>query len=110
MHYGLLTLLLSCRLLTTVSMEGQEPILLKLWPRGAQGTSSTKEPETTVSRPELNGTRGNIIRITNVTDPTLTVYRPAATGNSGAAIVVFPGGGYRWLAMDIEGSEICDLV
>ena len=37
----------------------------------------------------------------------MTVY--AAKGrNTGAAVVVFPGGGYRFLAMDLEGTEICD--
>src|SRR4051794_9628762 len=80
---------------------------MKLWPHGAPGTPTTKEFETTVNRPELNGTRGNITRLTNVTNPTLAVYRPT-TANNGAAIIVFPGGGYQWLAMDLEGSEVCD--
>jgi acetyl esterase/lipase len=45
--------------------------------------------------------------ITGVTQPTFTVYSPK-TGNTGAAIVVFPGGGYKALAIDIEGTEVCD--
>ena len=37
----------------------------------------------------------------------MTVY--AAKGrNTGVAMVVFPGGGYQFLAMDSEGTEICD--
>jgi acetyl esterase/lipase len=44
--------------------------------------------------------------VTNVTDPALIVYRPASP--NGAAILVFPGGGYLWLAIDIAGSEVCD--
>jgi acetyl esterase/lipase len=87
-------------------MQAQEPITLKLWPHGAPGTPTTKEPESVVNRPDLNDKRGPITRITNVTNPTLTVYRPVAH-NSGTAIMVFPGGAYRWLAMDIEGSEVC---
>jgi len=44
---------------------------------------------------------------THVSRPTMTVY--AARGhNTGAAVVVFPGGGYQVLAMDLEGTEICD--
>jgi hypothetical protein len=43
----------------------------------------------------------------NVSQPTMTVYSPKGT-NTGAAVVVFPGGGYMCLAMDIEGTEICD--
>jgi acetyl esterase/lipase len=44
--------------------------------------------------------------VTNVTRPTLTVYAPKGR-NTGAAVVVLPGGGFQMLAMDIEGTEIC---
>jgi len=45
--------------------------------------------------------------IEKVSRPTMTVYSP--TGHStGAAIVVFPGGGYQGLAIDLEGTEVCD--
>jgi acetyl esterase/lipase len=37
----------------------------------------------------------------------MTVYSPAAD-NTGAAVVVFPGGGYQGLAIDLEGTEVCD--
>jgi len=43
----------------------------------------------------------------NVTQPTMTVYSPEGT-NTGVAVVVLPGGGYTSLAMDLEGTEICD--
>ncbi|CAN5316398.1 alpha/beta hydrolase [soil metagenome] len=42
-----------------------------------------------------------------VSTPTMTVY-PAKGENSGAAVVIFPGGGYWILAMDIEGTDVCD--
>ena len=45
--------------------------------------------------------------ISNVTRPTMTVYSPKAK-NTGAAVVVFPGGGYEILAVDLEGTEVCD--
>lgn len=45
--------------------------------------------------------------VTNVSDPTMTVYSPTAK-NTGAAVVVFPGGGFEVLAIDLEGSEVCD--
>jgi acetyl esterase/lipase len=44
---------------------------------------------------------------TNVTRPTLTVYTPKGK-NTGAAAVVFPGGGFQVLAMALEGTEVCD--
>ncbi len=46
-------------------------------------------------------------RANDVSHPTMTMY--AAKGhNTGVAVVVFPGGGYQFLAMDLEGTEICD--
>src|SRR6266478_107855 len=43
----------------------------------------------------------------HVSRPTMTVYSPSAK-NTGAAVVVFPGGGYEDLAIDLEGTEVCD--
>lgn len=45
--------------------------------------------------------------VTNVSQPTMTVYSPTDR-NTGVAMVVFPGGGYQVLAMDLEGTEVCD--
>ena len=45
--------------------------------------------------------------IENVSQPTMTVYSPKGK-NTGIAIVVFPGGGYKCLAIDLEGTEVCD--
>src|SRR3546814_16166364 len=43
----------------------------------------------------------------NVTVPTLTVF-PAKQPGNGAAMLVFPGGGFSKPAIDLEGSEVCD--
>lgn len=48
-------------------------------------------------------------RVANVSRPTMTVYAPKGP-NTGAAMIVFPGGGYQILAMDLEGTEICDWI
>jgi acetyl esterase/lipase len=48
-----------------------------------------------------------VVGVSNVTRPTMTVYSPKGK-NSGVAVVVFPGGGYQVLAIDLEGTEICD--
>jgi len=45
-------------------------------------------------------------RLTNVTRPTLTIFRPAKDKDTGAAVVVCPGGGYNILAWDLEGEEV----
>src|SRR5947207_5701331 len=47
------------------------------------------------------------VGVSNVTRPTITVYSPQGK-NTGAAVVVFPGGGYQVLAIDLEGTEVCD--
>src|SRR5439155_14230900 len=49
----------------------------------------------------------HVIAVRNVSQPTLTVYSPKEK-NTGAAVVVFPGGGYQILAIDLEGTEVCD--
>jgi acetyl esterase/lipase len=81
---------------------------LDLWPHGTPGALPNRESEgdTTTAKDRLVAGRP-VIRIGNVSLPTLTLYAP--TGKStGAAVVVFPGGGYRILAIDLEGTEVCD--
>ncbi len=48
-------------------------------------------------------------QILNVSTPTMTVFPPKGE-NSGTSIIVFPGGGFRIIAIDLEGSEICDWI
>jgi len=45
--------------------------------------------------------------VTHVSNPTMTVYAPSGK-NTGSAVVVFPGGGFEVLAIDLEGTEVCD--
>ena len=47
------------------------------------------------------------VYVDKVSTPTMTVYSPMGK-NTGAAVVVFPGGGYEVLAIDLEGTEVCD--
>jgi acetyl esterase/lipase len=66
-----------------------------------------------VEGPEVVGTVEKLIAgrpwsyVGRVSLPTMTVYSPKG-GNTGAAVVVFPGGGYQILAIDLEGTEVCD--
>ncbi|MGB6131340.1 MAG: alpha/beta hydrolase [Acidobacteriaceae bacterium] len=82
---------------------------LALWPHGAPGAVTATGPERnfTTAKDKLVAGRP-VMRIGNVTDPTITFYAAPKTHNSGAAVVVFPGGGYQILAMDLEGTEVCD--
>jgi acetyl esterase/lipase len=47
------------------------------------------------------------LEVSNVSRPTMTVYSPKGK-NTGVAVVVFPGGGYKILAIDLEGTEAAD--
>lgn len=83
-------------------------ITLPLWPAGAPGAAADAKPEvdTTTAKEALVAGRP-LVRLGNVSVPTLTVYQPKGP-KTGAAVVVFPGGGYYILAIDLEGSEVCD--
>lgn len=48
------------------------------------------------------------VHVSNVTKPTITVYRPDESIKNGSAVIVMPGGGFNILAIDLEGEEICD--
>lgn len=81
------------------------PTLL-LWPNGAPGAPQNPGREVATTTGKFVAGKP-VTRVNNVSTPTLTLYAPK-TGNSGAAIVVFPGGGYQILAIDLEGTEVCD--
>ena len=65
-------------------------------------------PEQDITKPTDRLVDGRpLMHLTNVSQPTLAVYKPAAKADTGAAVVVLPGGGYRILAYDLEGTEVC---
>ena len=89
------------------SLYAQRPTL-PLWPNGAPGAPPNPLPEADTTTAKDNLIAGKpLIRLGNVSTPTLTLYAPSSN-NTGAAVVVFPGGGYRILAIDLEGTEVCD--
>lgn len=81
---------------------------LDLWPGQPPGEIAAKGEERDTTGDKDNHVGGKrLIRLGNVSRPTLTVYRPAKDKDTGAAVVVCPGGGYNILAMDLEGTEVC---
>jgi acetyl esterase/lipase len=83
-------------------------ITLKLWPHGAPDAQPAAGPEKDTTTAKDASIAGRpIIRLGNVATPTITLYKPNGK-NTGAAIVVFPGGSYNILAIDLEGTEVCD--
>ena len=78
---------------------------LPIWPKLSNAVA-VQESDTTKPTDDLVAGR-RVIRLTGVTNPTVTFFPAPPAKNSGTAIVVFPGGGYRILAFDLEGTEVC---
>src|SRR3990172_5810971 len=82
-------------------LSASEPIVVPLWEGGAPGAKVYRaRPERPVPWHEADGW------VEEVNDPSLTVYLPAEGTAKGAAIVVAPGGGHRFLAADHEGHAV----
>jgi acetyl esterase/lipase len=81
---------------------------LPIWPGAVPDKQPVAEPEneTATVTDSLVGGRP-WVWMGKVSRPTMTVYSPKEN-NTGAAVVVFPGGGYMILAIDLEGTEVCD--
>ena len=79
---------------------------IRLWPGTAPGEKQQLGPEQDMTKPTDNLIAGrSVIRLGNVSEPTITIY---PSSKPGPAVVVFPGGGYHILAMDLEGTEVCE--
>jgi acetyl esterase/lipase len=77
-----------------------------IWPGAVPDAVADAQPESTglVQKPVAGRPWTYVV---DVSQPTMTFY-PPKSGNTGAAMVVFPGGGYEALAIDLEGTEVCD--
>lgn len=96
-------------LLAAATLAPAQQTTLPLWPQGTPEPWHVSGPEKDTTTPSDQLIAGKpLLRITNIATPTLTVYQPQSAKNNGAAVLVFPGGGYRILAYDLEGTEVCD--
>jgi acetyl esterase/lipase len=102
-------------LVTAFALAGQvssaaEPMKpVELWPAGAPDETKPIGEEADLTKPDEGLIAGKrLIRLGNVSKPTITVYPAPAEGNTGTAVVVCPGGAYHILALDLEGSEVCE--
>ena len=102
-------------LLLSVTAAAQQPSgwpppasrpVLALWPGTVPDATASAGPEEDLHTGSLIAGKP-IITLGNVATPTMTLYKPSGQSN-GAAVIVFPGGGYTILAIDLEGTEVCD--
>jgi acetyl esterase/lipase len=80
-----------------MALAGEPVATVNLWPGTPPGDTKDLGPEKTV--------RG---MLTNVSTPTISVYKPQKEKDSHVAIIVAPGGGFSGLAMEHEGTQVCD--
>jgi acetyl esterase/lipase len=99
----LLTLALTARAFSQTTMP--------LWPGTPPGAPNIapgqQEHDTTTPTDNLIAGK-RVARIGFVSQPTLAFYPASKDKNTGATIVVFPGGSYRIIAYDLEGTEVCE--
>lgn len=81
--------------------RSQDSTIIHLWPGQVPGLSAEKHP----ARVTDDHSR-DVVRLTDVTDPTLTVFTPPAGQANGGSVLICPGGGYQILAINLEGYEI----
>lgn len=92
----------------TTAWQPPGHVQVPIWPEAAPDPQPVRGPE--VVEPSGNTflvAGKQVIGVSNVTRPTMTVYSPKSE-NTGIAVIVFPGGGYQTLAIDLEGTEVCD--
>ena len=93
----------------TVLFAADTPTVFPLWPNKAPGETNMIGEEKDMTKPGEGLVAGQrVIRLGNVSKPTITLYRAPKEKDTGAAVIVFPGGGYNILAWDLEGTEVCD--
>ena len=104
-----------CVLFATGVARAQTPVWepgaghtqVAIWPGRAPDLQPAAGPEDLVTDRDSLVAGKPVSAVRNVTRPTMTVFSPEGK-NTGAAVVVFPGGGYQILAIDLEGTEVCD--
>jgi acetyl esterase/lipase len=103
MRFRTLALVLVCGHVLS-SARADEPLVVDVWPgKPAGDNAETIGPEKWLDpRPGDKWQKW----VTNVTRPTLTIYRPPQDKDNGAAALICPGGGYHALMWDLEGEEV----
>ena len=95
-------------LLAMISLVHQslaaEPETVKLWPEGTPSKMVPKSEATAKLIQSYGGVNPN--RLSDITDPTMTIYRPAKP--NGTAVIVAPGGGFMFLSYAHEGTQVCE--
>ena len=93
-------------------IAAQNPSVVELWPGGAPDETGNIGAERSLMSPKLDRKTVEVTEptqmVTNVTKPTITIYRPAKEKDTGTAMLICPGGGYWNLYWQLEGEEVAE--
>jgi acetyl esterase/lipase len=102
--------LIACLFLAWPRPGSEKPEVIELWPGKVPDETAPIGPEKVVPSPKLDRKQVEVTEstrmLTNVSKPTITVYRPAKDKDTGTAVIICPGGGYWNLYWELEGEEV----
>jgi acetyl esterase/lipase len=102
--------LLTCLCMGCPVATADNPLVVDLWPGKAPDETGNIGAERVVMSPKLTKKQVEVTEstrmLTNVTRPTMAMYRPAKDKDTGAAVLICPGGGYWNLYWELEGQEV----
>lgn len=104
-----LVFLVSLHFKTLHAQDASEPLVIDIWPDEPPGETKELPDEVDKTKPEDRLIAGRrIIKLGNVSTPQIAIFKPPQEIDTGAAVVICPGGGHHILAYDLEGTEVAD--
>ncbi|MCI0455502.1 MAG: alpha/beta hydrolase [Gemmataceae bacterium] len=110
MRFAATVSLVTCLCVVWPAVGVDEPLVVELWPGKVPDETGTIGAEMVRMSPKLDRKQVEVTEptrmVTNVTKPTLTIYRPAKEKDTGTVVLICPGGGYWNLYWQLEGEEV----
>ncbi len=97
--------ILAILLLAPYAVAAKNGDVLPLWPGGAPGSDAMSDRKEVITQPAKPG---DSLKISNIHNPSLLVYLPPKEKATGAAMIIAPGGGHRFLSIDTEGTNVAE--
>jgi len=101
-----LSTVLMCLLTVSLAGAAEPATVIQVWPGKAPGETQEIGPE--VTQPAKPDEKPPTTRLTNISQPTLHVFLPPVEKRNGTSVVICPGGAFRILAWDKEGTEVAE--
>jgi acetyl esterase/lipase len=103
-------ILVTCLCVVRSAVAADNPLVVELWPGKVPDEAGNVGAEKVVMSPALDRKQVEVTEstrmVTNVSRPSITIYRPARDKDTGTAVLICPGGGYWNLYWELEGEEV----